>query len=302
MRRSLPPMTALLAFETTSRHLNITHAADEIGVSPSAVSQQIKKLEQWFKTDLLVRESGGVELTEPGERLARTVTRQNDELEHLCRDLSQEQAVKRMVITCDPTFSSKLLRQRLRALQDHLGKVEFSSTTLSTPPNKFPEQTDLLIHYGRRPKWANVVTIPVLEIHGFPACSPELLSELGPLDVPCDISKYRLLHEEDRSIWENWIRQNNVQSVCYTTGTFYDDFSLTIESAVAGEGVIIADPIFCAKELSNGTLVKLSDQEVFCATYYMSCRENALENATVRKMHAWLADELSATRTVASHF
>lgn len=291
MRHQLPPLNALKTFECAARHLNMSAAAAELGVSQSAVSQQVRTLEEWLFTDLFLRERGRITLTAPGAQLSDLLERGFTELADLCHSISHSATATRLRLRTEPAFGAKWLRRRLRPLGQHLGRVEMEMRTDHAMPAKFPEEADVLIHYGTPPDWPHVATFPLIQLHGFPACAPDLLAETGPLEKPADIARYHLLHGEDRSNWRDWLAKNDVTSVSHMGGTLYYDFGLTIEAAVEGEGALIADPVLCERELADGLLVPLSPTTVFCASYFLAIKESALQSARMCKLRDWLLAE-----------
>ncbi|MCP4817574.1 MAG: LysR family transcriptional regulator [Shimia sp.] len=294
MRHQLPPLNALKTFEAAARHLNMSAAAHELGVSQSAVSQQVRTLEEWLGTDMFLRDRGRLLLTDPGIQLAAVLERGFTELADLCHSLGQAAAPTRLRLRVEPAFGAKWLRRRLRPLVAHLGNVDMEMHTNHAIPTKFPEDAHALIHYGTPPDWPNVTTVSLVELHGFPACSPSLLSDLGPLDTPDDIARFHLLHGEDRSNWRDWLEINKVTTTSHLGGTLYDDFGLTIEAAVDGEGALIADPVLCERELASGQLVPLSSKTVFCAGYFLALKDASLQRAVMRKMRDWLLAEATS--------
>ncbi|TCK99740.1 LysR family glycine cleavage system transcriptional activator [Shimia isoporae] len=294
MRHHLPSLNALRVFEAAARHMNMSNAADELGISQSAVSQQVRRLEEWMGTDLFRREKSRLHLTQAGSDLGALLKRQLNELSETINVLSQTNVPDKLVLRVEPAFGAKWLRRRLQPLSVHLGGVHMEMRTDHLIPAKFPEEADALIHYGEAPDWANVTVFPLLELHGFPACSPSLVQKHGPLASAEDIASYHLLHGEDRTNWRDWLNAAGVVSASHLGGTLYDDFGLTIEAAVDGEGALIADPVLCERELANGMLVPLSSRKVFCARFFLAIKDTSMQRAVVRKMRDWLLAESDA--------
>ena len=291
MRRKLPPLNAIKAFEAVARHEHLGRAAEELCVSHSALSQQISHLESWFGLDLFTRIAGRILLTPQGRQLLPTCTHALDHILEASMTLLQQAPADRLVIHCEPTFAARCLRGQIQRLREALNRVDIELITNHQLPARLPQTTDLVIHYRRPPAWRKIHMSHLMDLDGFPACSPSLLARMTPVQTPDDLYHFHLLHSEDRTTWINWLQSNSVTSITGERGTVYEDFCLTIEAAVAGEGVIIADPVFCRAELAQGLLVPLFKETIPCASYYVVCHQSGYQRPLIRQLHDWIMKE-----------
>jgi len=288
MRRKIPPLNAIKAFEAVARHEHLGRASEELCVSHSALSQQVKHLEEWFGIDLFERSAGRMLLTDQGRQLLKPCCKAMDILHDACQALQETKPTDRLVIQCEPTFAAKCLRGRLHELRNYLNLRDIELVTSHYLPAKFPHRIDLLIHYQRHPSWRDIHTTHLMDLYGFPACSPKLLDELNTTPSLDILKTAHLVHGEDRETWAAWLTRHKIEGVDSNSGTLYEDFSLAIEAAVEGEGIIIADPQFCKKELESGLLVPISDKKVFCVSYYIASMKSIYQRPLIQRLHQWV--------------
>ncbi|WP_020584691.1 LysR family transcriptional regulator [Endozoicomonas elysicola] len=293
MRRKVPPLNAVKAFEAVARYEHLGRASEELCVSHSALSQQVKHLEEWFGLDLFERSAGRMLLTEQGQQLLPACSKAMDILHDACLSLQENKPTDRLVIQCEPTFAAKCLRGRLQELRNRFNLKDIELVTSHYLPPKFPHRVDLLIHYQRHPSWREIHTTQLMDLYGFPACSPQILKDTEDNHILDFLRNAHLVHGEDRETWAAWLTRYKVEGIDSNSGTLYEDFSLAIEAAVEGEGVIIADPLFCKKELDSGLLTPISDKKVFCVSYYIASMNAVYQRPLIQQLHQWVLDTYS---------
>jgi LysR family glycine cleavage system transcriptional activator len=159
-------------------------------------------------------------------------------------------------------------------------------------PETFPEHADIVIHYEEQPGWKDMHCTRLVDIYGFPACSPELLERYPSPEKPEDLRNFHLLHGNDRESWKAWLQEYCDTPVNGRRSTFYNDFTMTIAAAVNGDGVIMADPILCKAELKSGQLVPLFTETVFEVSYTACCPETRYKNSIVGTVYDRLVEEM----------
>ncbi len=291
MRRKIPSLNAIRAFEAVARYEHLGQAAEELCVSQSALSQQVKHLEAWLDAELFVRARGRLFLKPEGQELLAGYTEALDILQATSLRLTERKAVKPLVILCDPAFLSKCLIGKVQSLREAIAPADIEIITSNQLPESFPEHVDIIIHYQSQPGWPDIHVTHMLDIYGFPACSPALLRSMPTPKRPNDLQHFHLLHGDDRQTWNAWLRKYNARAVNGYKGTFYDDFSLTVQAAVNGEGAVIADPVMCKEELKSGKLVPVFEDTIFCASYHMYCHQKNYQNAAVKAVHSKLIEK-----------
>jgi len=256
----LPPLAALRAFEAAARHLSFTRAAEELGVTPGAVSQQIRILEEASGAPLFRRTGRQVLLTETGEAAFRPL-RQAFELmaesAHLMRSPSRRD---RLMISCAPSFAAKWLAQRLERFQARHPEAEVWVSADFALTDFHASDTDLAIRYGRG-GYEGLRFEKILGEAVLPVCSPALLADGRPLRTPKDLAGHVLLHDEGPEDdpaapdWKSWLAARRASGVDATRGLRFNQSSLVVEAAAAGRGVALAKRAIAAGDLAAGRLV-----------------------------------------------
>ena len=284
MRRRIPPLNAIRAFEAVARHQHLGHAAAELCVTHSALSQQVRRLEEWFGTELFIRDKGRLILKPEGQQLLAGYSKALDKLEATSETLIHDAEDRHLVIQCDPAFFSKLLMRHMSALREAAGHTIIDMVTSQALPRHFPDGTDIAIHFEAHPEWSGLRVEHLLDLHGFPACSPNLLRRYPDHKEPGDLVEMPLLHGDDRGSWNLWLMKYADTTCSGCQNIYYDDFSLTIRAAVMGEGVLIADPVLCREELDAGKLVPLFDETILEVSYLAFCPVLKYENRVVKRV------------------
>jgi LysR family glycine cleavage system transcriptional activator len=272
-RRDLP-LNALRAFEAAARALSVSKAADELGVTHSAISHQIKRLETLLDRRLFVRNNRGLEITQEGIRLYKVTA---DGFDQLSNSLDQLQNIKpgnSLRVTCTPTFATKWLIPRLsdwyknasacgvHVLPD-LDLLDFNS-----------ERIDLAIRCGL-PPWRNLHHQLLSNIHLIPVCSPEHLKRIAPIDKAEDLLEQDLIHADvgDHSLgdeWRDWFNGCSIKPVRELRGLSFHDPALAMQAATDGMGIAIGYHELITEDLRTGKLVIALDRPVKHAfNYYL---------------------------------
>ena len=257
-RRRLPPLNALRAFESAARHLNFSRAADELSVTPGAVSQQIQNLEDYVGASLFKRTSRGLLLTDSAQTALPALREAFDRLAEAASLLTAAVDGRRLTLTAPPSFAAKWLVPRLGGfeaahpqvdvwLSADIALVDFASTDV-----------DLAVRYGAGP-------YPGLEAHKLmgesvlPVMSPELMAT-NPVNSPSDLSRHVLLHDGSPSAdescpdWVMWLAARGIKGFDASRGPRFNQSSLVIEAAVAGRGVALAKRALAQDDLDAGRL------------------------------------------------
>ena len=294
MRRRIPPLNAIRSFEAVARHEHLGHASEELCVSHSALSQQVKHLEEWFGLKLFTREKGRLILKPEGKELLSGYTEALDALQDASLRLQMKGNEKSLVIQCDPAFFSKRLMKKMHCLREAAGEMNIDIITSHSLPDTFPEHADIVIHFQAQPGWKEVHSVHLVDIYGFPACSPDLLKRFSAPEKPEDLKDFHLLHGADRESWNSWLKEYCRTTTTGRRSTFYNDFTLTIQAAVNGEGVILADPVLCRAELASGQLVPLFTGTVFEVRYSAFCQSAKYEDSACRFVFDRLVEEMKS--------
>ena len=260
MSKPLPPLSALRAFEAVARRLSFSRAAEDLNVTPGAVSQQIRLLEQLVGERLFVRTKRSVALTEAAMHMLPDIQLG---LETLSRALSMTASPgsKTLTISVAPSFASKWLLPRLTDFSDHHPDIDLRISATVALADFKRDKVDLAIRLGR----GNYPDLYSERLFGdglTPLCAPELLKAKGGLRKPDDLSKHRLLHdtsipgENERPSWERWLELAGAKNVSAHRGTRFSLAELALQAAINGAGVVLGRLVLGEADLAAGRLVR----------------------------------------------
>lgn len=256
----LPALNALRAFEAAARHLSFTRAAEELSVTPGAISQQIRQLEEFSGAPLFRRTGRQVLLTEAGQAALPLLTAAFEMMSEAVHHMRAPARRDRLMISCAPSFAAKWLAYRLDRFQadNQDAEVWVSADLALTDFNS--TDIDLAIRYGKG-VYEGLRVEKILSESVLPVCSPDLLTGPKPLRTPGDLSNHVLLHDEgpenDPSCpdWTSWLAARSVTNVDARRGPRFNQSALVVEAAAAGRGVALAKRAIAAADLERGRLV-----------------------------------------------
>ncbi|VAW21485.1 Transcriptional regulator, LysR family [hydrothermal vent metagenome] len=256
-RRFLPSTSLLIAFEAAARTASFTKAADELNLTQSAVSRQIKTLENQLGIDLFTRERQRVKLTIAGARYALEVREALNKIANASMMLQINPGGGTLNLAILPTFGSRWLAPRLLKFLKNSPGVTVNFSTRLKPFDFSVEQFDAAIHFGQ-PVWPGAQMAFLMNETILPACSPKFLAE-HRLSSPQQLALVQLIHLSSRpDAWERWFRLHNVSSV-KNSGMVFDQFATAAQAAHHGIGVALLPRFLIKRELAEGELVPALD-------------------------------------------
>lgn len=294
----LPPLNSLRAFEAAARHKSFSRAGDELFLSHSAISHQIKRLEQWLGNRLFNRRSKGVELTENGERLSYFLSPSFRAMADLCGMIRSDTTGKSITVGCIPSIASRWLIPQLDKFSAAYPDIEVNVQYASAKQIFTTTDFDALISLGRDQS-PNKQSTKIFGRGAKPVCSPYYLSRQGPIATAADIAKVHLLHDEGRAGWTDWFRLAGVAVDKPPTGPIFQDFNLLATAVIAGHGVALCPVEVFSVEIQRGDLIVLSDIEIFHEEgYFISIDQGGTE--TAKLFRAWSIEVTSSNLAVVS--
>jgi LysR family glycine cleavage system transcriptional activator len=258
-RRRLPPLNALRAFEAAARHLNFSRAADELSVTPGAVSQQIQNLEDYVGAALFKRTPKGLLLTDAAQTALPALREAFDRLAEAASLLTAAVDGRRLTITAAPSFAAKWLVPRLGAFEQAHPQVDVWLSAGLELVDLTTGEVDVAIRYGAG-RYPGLEVRPLMRETVIPVISPDLLAQ-QPLDKPEDLAGHVLLHDGSPDLddscpdWSMWLTARGVRGVDGMRGPRFNQSSLVIEAAVNGRGVALAKQTLAQADLEAGRLV-----------------------------------------------
>jgi LysR family glycine cleavage system transcriptional activator len=258
-RRRLPPLNALRAFEAAARHLNFSRAADELAVTPGAVSQQIQNLEDYVGAALFKRTPKGLLLTDAAQTALPALREAFDRLAEAASLLTAAVDGRRLTVTVAPSFAAKWLVPRLGRFEEKHPQVDVWLSAGMEVVDFASGEIDVAIRYGTG-RYPGLEVVKLMSETVIPVMSPGLL-ETHPLTSPADLANQILLHDgspdADDSCpdWAMWLAARGIKGVDGTRGPRFNQSSLVIEAAVGGRGVALAKRALAQADLDAGRLI-----------------------------------------------
>ena len=258
-RHRLPPLNALRAFEAAARHLNFSRAADELSVTPGAVSQQIQNLEDFVGVALFKRTPKGLLLTDPAQIALPALREAFDRLAEAASMLTAAVDGRRLTVSMAPSFAAKWLVPRLGRFEALNPMVDVWVSAGMELVDFASGEIDIAIRYGAG-RYPGLEVTRLMQETVIAVASPELL-ERQPLVELADLTHHVLLHDgspdadESCPDWTMWLAARGVKGVDGSRGPRFNQSSLVIEAAVGGRGVALAKRALAQADLDAGRLV-----------------------------------------------
>ncbi|MBI2307328.1 MAG: transcriptional regulator GcvA [Rhodocyclales bacterium] len=289
MRRKIPAIETLVAFETAARHQSFTRAADELALTQSAVSRQIGALEEMLGVLLFNRIKRRLSLTDAGQLYARQV---RDHLARLERDtlamMAQQGAGGVLELAVIPTFATRWLIPRLADFNAARPDITLNLTTRAEPFLFTDTPFDAAIHFGE-PVWPGAITEYLFGEEMVPICSPRLLAGSGTIDAR-ELAEFTLLQQSSRpEAWRQWFDAAQLRDVNAMKGPRYELFSMLVEAARAGLGVALVPRFFVSSEIAAGELLIPCERSLQSENgYYLVYPERKQGSAVLQAFREWL--------------
>ena len=295
MTRPQTPLNALRAFEAAARYLSFTKAAEELHVTPAAVSQHVKQLEAQLGVPLFIRLTRALRLTEAGQDVLPMLSEGLDHLAEVTERLRAHGAGNTLTISVSPSFGAMWLVPRLDRFYAQHPEIEIRLDGTDRRVDVARGEADLAIRYGAG-GYAGLRVDHLFDQRNTPVCSPRLL-QTAALTTPQDLRHHSLLHVEwadtDAS-WRMWLHAAGVTGIDATKGPRFSQESMAVEAALDGQGVALLGDRLVADYLADGRLICPFDQALrkpLRFSYYMLTPMEPHKKHEVGALRQWLLDE-----------
>jgi LysR family glycine cleavage system transcriptional activator len=294
-RRFLPSLPALTAFEAAARTGSVTAAALELSLTQSAVSRQIKVLEEQLEIPLFIREKQTIRLTAAGHEYVREIREGLKRIGSASMNLRANPAGGTLNLAVLPTFGTNWLVPRLRGFIDANPDIVMHLVTRNAPFDFRADPIDAAIHFGEN-DWLGAESLFLRAEEVVPACAVALKKKYA-FRVPKDLRKAPLLHVTSRpDAWERWLDHHSVASDS-VRGMLFDQLSAIAAAAIAGLGIALLPIFLFENEFKRGALVRALDLPVQSAgKYYLVWPSDRTAYAPLIVFHRWLVSEIAADR------
>ena len=288
-KRCLPPFSAVKAFEAAARHLSFRKAADELCLSPSAISHQIRALEEYLATSLFVRESNRIRLTGTGRDYAGRMTQLLDHLDDSTRAAQSKPKGKTLRVLSTPGFAARWLVPRLSGFE-HADAIRLRIAEGAPSTDFATNDADVVIKWRDDPE-DGVDVVPFLNSARYPVVSPALLKKHS-ISHPRDLLQLTLFRDEVDDQWPEWFRAAGVVADLADDDPVYPNCEYASTAAEAGLGVSLAYDVVVGDTVAEGRLVRLFDATTIAFTIYAIAIQEARRNdPLIGAFRNWLLAE-----------
>ena len=302
--RDLPPLNALRAFEAAGRHLSITKAADELCVTPAAVSHQVKTLEDYLEVRLFRRSRNSLFLTDAGQAFLPGLRAGFSELERAMNALREHDCRGPLVLSVAPIFATRWLIPRLDGFRAAHPDIDVRISATLELAEFERDGIDAAVRVGRG-RYPGLASHRLFGESVVPMCSPALLKGEHPLASPKDLRHHVLLHfdwpaqEQVTPDWGTWSRWMEVKGIDATRGPRFTQPDYAMQAAIEGAGVVLGWRSLAQADLDSGRLTIPFDLPLqLDVAFYLVYPEASAERAKLARFREWLLGETAASRGV----
>ncbi len=287
----IPSTQALRALESFARHGTVWQAAEELNLTRSAVSHQLRMLERDLDFEMLNRIGTRVELTSQGRAYANDIRQALLAISGSAARNTGRGTAGNLNVSCAPGFAAGWLCNKIGRFTSAYPDVALSIVT----PRRLGEvnnpDVDLFITFGDG-EFPGMQAEHVLDVVATPVCSPTMVNRLGGMPEPADVLRLGLLHLSDNNDWATWFAATGLDPHLAATGVVFSDMHLVYSAALGGQGIAMGDMVLSEDAMNNGQLLRPFEQTVRLArAYYMVVPLALAESPTVVAFRNWLRAE-----------
>ena len=298
----LPPLNSLRAFESAGRHLSFSKAAEELSVTPGAISQQIRGLEDFLEIKLFKRRNRSIVLTDAGQIFLPLLNDGFSSISAAVDLVRKSQCDEPLTITAPPSFTSKWLIPRLCKFQSLHPDIDVRIDASSHLVDFVRDDIDVGIRFGDG-EYPELESIFLFSFDLIPVCSPELLTDSKGLADVSDIRHHTLLHDDDRNIdpswpdWAMWLATAGVDDIDASRGIYFNQGEMIIEAALEGQGIALVSSVMAAGEIESGRLVQPFETRLpVRLRFHLVTSAQKARNPKVADFRQWILQESAYLR------
>ena len=293
----MPNYVLLRAFEAAARLESFTLAAKELHLTQSAISHQIRELEDYFGKPLFLRKNRKVEPTAEGRRLLDSLTRVFDVIEAACNEVTLAPSSQVLALHCSPSFAAKWLSPRLPEFIKDNPDITIRLTSGAEPIDLLRNQEiDIAISYQFSHEGPGITSLSLGEEKIVPLCAPELIDAGIPVEEL--MRKLTLIESSlNHHTWEKWFEIHHLKNPS-TRKMSFDRAALSVSAAVDGIGAVLESVRFAERELSRGELVELGKgifSPTIDRTHFLSFKSNVKNSPKIKLFKEWLCAKAGVT-------
>jgi LysR family transcriptional regulator, glycine cleavage system transcriptional activator len=303
MARTIPGLGSLRTFEAAGRLLSFTKSAGELGVTPAAVSHQIRELEDQLGVRLFARTSRSMRLTHAGEILHDAVSEALDGIGRAVTRVRKSDGKPQLKVTTSPSIAAKWLVPRLDRFLAIVTDADVRMEVSQQPLDFARDEVDIAIRFGDG-NYPGLRVDRLFEETIFPVCSARLLQGKKALKTPRDLLQHNLIHvdwDAQGATWPNWrmwMLAAGIRDFDDRRGLHFSQTSLALQAAIDGHGVALSESSLVADDLAAGRLVqpfRVTIKGPPRFAYYVISPAETADEAMVRTFREWVLKEAAAT-------
>jgi LysR family glycine cleavage system transcriptional activator len=295
-------LNALRALEASARHQSFSAAAAELHVTPAAVGQLVRTLEDWLGTPLFVRGSHGrarLVVTPAAERALPDIRAGLSSLSLGLERLKEARAQGMLTVTVSPAFAAKWLLPRIDRFKTVCPDADVRLDTSLKPVDFLAQQIDIGVRYGAG-SWPGLLAEKLMDEEVYPVCSPQLLLVRGCFEAPCDMTRETLIHDLSMDAktgfpsWDQWLQRAGMTEVNTARGMKINDSAAVLQAAIDGQGIALARSVMVRDDVASGRLVRLFPSLDFASplAYYIVYRPERKNQPELVAFRDWLLSEM----------
>ncbi len=292
----LPPLTSLRGFEAAARLGSFSRAADDLFLTQSAISHQIRVLEDYFQQPLFMRVGRSVELTDAGSDFFNTTVKVLRMLDRGSRRMAIYLESSAVVIYAPQSFAARWLTPRLSGLRAKYSDIETWIDSFDEFPDLETTEAHLAIALSDEPI-PNWTCEDLLDDAVVPLCHRDLHSLSEAADLAGFLGRQQLLHDERQIAWSDWLRHAEISLSDPLAGARYSEPGLALDAAVYGQGVALGSLVLAERDIASGVLMPLSPVILKAPEKYrLVYHSDSLKSAAVSRTRDWLLEEAEKTK------
>ncbi len=286
--RKIHSLQSMRHFEAAAKHLSFKLAANELSVTPTAVSHHIKNLEAELDCRLFERKTRRVILTPQGQDLFNALYKSFNEIDEVIARIRSHRERDVVTLGLGSIIGARWLAPRLGDFWNSHPDIDLRLHHTSLPWHQETSHFDLAIAWGDG-SWSSSEFVPFIQIQVTPVLSPGLKQP----DSIEDLFNYPLIHQGSRNTWRQWFQAAGIDRDVDQSGMVIDDANLVLQAALDGQGVALGILPFVQEELANGRLARAFELSIEPdQAYYLLYRNDRLEKAAVKTVRNWLIEQI----------
>lgn len=298
-------LNALRAFEASARHQSFSAAAEELNVTPAAVGQLVRTLEQWLGTPLFHRGTSGkarLVATESAERALPDIQAGFERLTLGIERMRESSPNGVLTVTVSPAFAAKWLLPRIERFHAAWPDTDVRLDTQLKAVDFLAHRIDIGVRYGAG-QWPGLIAEKLMDEDIFPVCSPQLKTTPDCLNTLAELANETLIHDlsmdgsAEFTTWDTWLSMAAMKDVSTRRGMKINNSAAVLQAAIDGQGIALARSVMARDDLAAGRLIRLFPgiQFVSPLAYYVVYRPECASLPRLKAFRDWLFEEADSS-------